>query len=304
MGVQAIAFALALLGAGQQADPVDLSGVVVEPAPRTAKAARKYVDRVGGAPQFATSLATWRTPICIETVNLEPQAVLVLTSQIAARAAAVGVETKTQACRPNLTLIGTSDGRFTATDLVAAYPKAFIASGAATQGDRRDLRRFAERDAPVRWWTIAAEFDKDRRAFAEPLWGRMTVTRETESAPMFNQSLVRAMVQTLVIIDATETGSVPAAALADYVAMVVLAEVNPDADLGADATVLNLWEPASGIAGMTAWDERYLSALYCARTRQPGAGAPIRSRYQLGDIARKMTTASVEKRASRAGGCD
>lgn len=304
MSIQAIAFTMMLAGAGQQNDPAVLPEIVVEAAPRTVETARRYVDQVAGAPRHAISLATWQTPLCVETVNLRADAAQIIIAQITARAADVGVETRTSACRPNVSLIGTSDGRYTAAELTAAYPKAFKASSGDTQGDPSDLRRFVERDAPVRWWTISAQFDTEHRVFAEPLWNAQAVRRETGAASMFNQNLVRAMVQTIVIIDANRTAAASAEALADYIAMTVLAEVNPDAVLGSEATVLRLWEPQSDVSGMTPWDVRYLGALYCARVTQPGAGAPIRSRFQLADIARRMMDAPHEERSASGRPCD
>lgn len=304
MAFQHIALAAMLLGLSPQDEPAVLPDIVVEAAPRTVETARRYVDQVAGAPKHAISLATWQTPLCIETVNLSAAAAQIITAQIAARAAAVGVATRTSACRPNVSLIGTSDGRHTATELTQAYPDAFKASSGDTQGDRSELRRFVERDAPVRWWTISAQFDTENQVFAEPLWNARAVRRETGAASMFNQNLVRAMVQTIVILDANRTAVAPAEALADYIAMTVLAEINPDAVLGSERTVLKLWEPQSHASGMTPWDIRYLSALYCARVTQPGGGAPIRSRFQLADIARRMMEAPGEERSASDTSCD
>jgi len=286
----AIAAAVALLAHATQEPPVVLSDVV-SARPRTFEATRDYVALIAEPPLHAISLATWRRPICIETVNLRPRAVEALVTQITTRAAAVGVEVKTSDCWPNVGVIGTSDGRFTATELVSAYGDAFRASNGATQGSREDLRRFAERDAPVRWWTIAAQYDVENRAFAEPLSPNATPRRldTTASSIFFNQALVRAMVKVIVILDATRTADVPAEVLGDYVAMVVLAEIDPEADLHAFPTVMNLWREGHGSIGMTAWDQRYLCALYSAGVRQPGGDLPpIRSRYQLNEIARRM----------------
>ncbi|RZJ02608.1 MAG: hypothetical protein EON89_14625 [Brevundimonas sp.] len=304
MAFAAAAITLALAGQEPQAPVAVLPEVVARGRVVTPQVARSYVERVAGAPLMATSLATWQTPICIETVNLQTDAALVFTSQIAARAAALGVETATRGCRPNVALIGTSDGRYTAGELVSAYPQAFTASSAATQGDSRDLQRFVESDAPVRWWTISAEFDTATHAFAEVLWDFSSAPmRDTTGAVFFNETLVRAMVQTIVIVDATRTDALSAETLGDYLAMVVLAEINPDGDLQRWPSVLSVWREGGGVSGMTTWDKRYLCALYEARVRQPGAEAPIRSRYQLGEIARRMAEAPGENGPAGADGC-
>lgn len=291
--------ALALLS---QADPTPLSGVTVEASPNTPQAARAYVDQMAGAPPRAISLATWQTPICLDIQNLESEAAGLLAARIAARAEQIGVTVRTGDCRPNVSILATADGRRTATDLVAEHVTAFRASSGDTQGDRDELRQFAERDAPVRWWTIAAQYDTYARDYAEPLWRPGMTRRDTPAYNTMNQTLVRAMVRTIVVIDASRTGSVSIEALGDYIAMVTLAEIKPEVEPRAYPTVLNLWAH-DGVGGMSAWDERYLRALYCAELRQPGSGPPIISRYQRTDIARRMAAPQKPGRLEATGSC-
>lgn len=295
--------ALALLAAQPQGETTALSGVTVEAAPTTPQVARAYVEQMAGAPPRAISLATWQTPICLETQNLEAEAAGLLAARIAARAEQVGVTVRTEDCRPNVSILATADGRRTATTLVAEHLTAFRASPNDTQGDRDALRRFAEDDAPVRWWTIAAQYDTHTRDYAEPLWRTGVSRLDTPAYTTMNQTLVRAMVRTIVVIDASRTGAVSIEALGDYIAMVTLAEIKPTAEPRAYPTVLSLWRQHAVDGGMSTWDERYLRALYCAELRQPGSGPPIFSRYQRSDIARRMAGPQKPGRVEATGVC-
>ncbi len=296
-GLKSAAFALILaLNAGMfaagsaRAQDTVLADVVVEASPQTPALARRYVGSVADPPLGAVSLATWQTPICVGTQNLKPVVAQVLTDRLTMRAAALGVATRTSGCAQTVTILGSVDGKRSAELLLAGQPRAFKASANGTQQGPDDRRRFAERDAPVRWWTISAEYDTYVGHFTESLWGSDLPPRQTSPITMFNQSLVRAMVQTLVVLDVNKAGNVSLDAVGDYIAMVVLAEVDPDAPVRAFPTVMNLFQPDAEVAGMTAWDQRYLQALYCARVRQPGSGRPLPSGFQLSEIARLMTT--------------
>jgi len=298
MSVAAFAFAMALAqGAAAPpapAPPTEVTGVIVEATPHTAEVARGYIDRFADPPARAISLATWRTPICLSVENLDPHVTMLLSAQIAARAAAVGVKTRTEGCAPNVMIVATSDGRMTAASLVEDHPRAFFLN-ADTQGDKSALRQFTERDAPVRWWTIGAQYDTQMRGFMEQKWGSNVSGRAFSWQPSvdplttFNANLVRAMVRTIVVVDASETAHVPVDALGDYIAMVVLAETDPEGPVENYPTILNLWRRPAEIPAMTAWDELYLRSLYCAEVRQPGLGAAsIKSQAQKSDIARRM----------------
>ena len=52
--------------------------------------------------------------------------------------------------------------------------------------------------------------------------------------------------------------------LADYVAMVTLAQNDPDADTGRYASILNVFDDPETATGLTDWDQAYLRGLYDA----------------------------------------
>lgn len=290
--------ALSLALATQDPSAV-LEDVVVKAAPLTPEVARSYVDHVANPPLRALSLATWRTPVCLLVENLAPETKSIVSARIVARAQNLGIEVG-EGCRPNLVVIFTSDGSATATDLVSAMPSLFRLKAGEPQGDRGELSKFETTTAPVRWWTMSGDFSTWRGAFLTSTQGESQFGLSSEqngSAPTrtadpgeiyLNQNQVRAIIRSTVVVDARQTSGVSTEALADYIAMVALAEVDPEADTQKFPTILNLWDGQAELPAMTTWDWAYLKGLYKAEIRISGSISPVRSRFQLNEIARSM----------------
>lgn len=300
MGLVAlVSLAAALAGASQAQDPpVSLPDLTVSAPQGTVREARRFVEEMSTAPTHALSLATWMTPICVTTVNLREPVAAEITARIEARARAVGVAVQPPGCSPNITLLATSDGRATATDLVAAYHDRFIASKGPTQGDEQDLRRFADAEVAVRWWTISALMDERSHKILVPIWGAPAHVIDTTGDPFFGQNRREGLLTTLVILDLSRTNGVTDEALGDYLAMVVLANIDPEARAGSYPTILNLWDGGAVPSGLTRWDRAYLTALYEAPVRLAGSTLQARSLYQRTEMARIMARElSVEEAA-------
>jgi hypothetical protein len=86
----------------------------------------------------------------------------------------------------------------------------------------------------------------------------------------------------LVIVDTRRIEGKAPAAVADYVAMASLVQVNAEADMSSYQTVLNLFGGAATLNGMTEWDHAFVRALYGARRNASGL-------RQRADIVRSMT---------------
>lgn len=290
MSVALLAALLLALAQDAQAqdEPALLPEVTVSGARSTVQEARRFVEEISTAPLHSLSLATWMTPICIGTVNLSPELILTLTSQIEARAREAGVTVQPAGCSPNITLLGTSDGRFTATELVDEFHGRFMASDGPTQGDERALRRFAEAEVPVRWWAISALMDERSHVILVPIWGAPARQINTTGDMYFGQNRREGLLTSLVILDLSRTQGVSGEVLGDYLAMVVLANIDPGARAGGYPTILNLWDGGETSAGLTPWDRAYLKALYEAPVRLSGTTLQLRSLYQRTEMARIM----------------
>jgi len=89
----------------------------------------------------------------------------------------------------------------------------------------------------------------------------------------------------IIVVDARQVEGVSLSALGDYLAMVSLAQINPDSDVSALPSVLNLFNGGAD-AEMTAWDLSYLQGVY---HMQRAAEAV---HFQRADIARTMQSAA------------
>lgn len=284
----ATAFLLSVTPPQAVQDPTSsLPDVTVSGARGTETEARRFLEEISTEPTHALSLARWTTPICLATENLREEAAAVLRARVEARARAVGVVVRPPGCSPNVTILATSDGRVTATDLVDAYRDRFIASPGLAQGDEGDLRRFAEAEVTVRWWTISALMDDYSGKILIPMWGSPATAVSSRGGGYFGQDRREGLVTSLVILDLSRMNGVTDEALGDYLSMVVLANIEPETRAGGYPTILNLWDGGAVSTGLTRWDQAYLTALYEADVRMVGA-PPMRSLFQRTEMARIM----------------
>jgi hypothetical protein len=145
---------------------------------------------------------------------------------------------------------------------------------------------------PVRVWHDATMFGND----GEPIF-RVDPGNPVESLPELDYTGSHLMTPgkiglnyAVVIVDGSRTNSAGLAPLADYVAMAGLADLDLAADLGNDPTILRLFTaPADARpAGLTAWDQAFLSALYHTTK------SPKNSRADLATtVARDVSTAPL-----------
>ena len=156
------------------------------------------------------------------------------------------------------------------------------------------LEHFISDERPVRWWHVAQTVTRDGevlRNVQAQMWGG------SNASPHFNAEVVRAnplsatrgdaptnqqFRNVVIIVDANRAGAVRLEGLADYIAMVALAQLDPSADTNAYDTVLNLFSGPGAATTMTNWDRAYLGGLY---TVDPNATS---ARRQAGRIATEM----------------
>lgn len=258
------ALVIGAFGQGQETPPSVLPDVVVRAERPDSRQLERFVDDLAAPPFGVTSLARWDEPLCVEVDNLAPAAAAVLQGRVEARATSVGVTVSADpSCRPNVIIIPTADARATARSLVAASPRAFRIANEMTQLDRRALGHFQESEQPVRWWAVSLPIDATtRQAMVAPIGSSGPVQRNLSAAQQFGGNIRNVLRSVVIVLDATQTGSVPIETLADYIAFVALAQVEaPERALPLE-TILNLFQGEASSVGWSAWDHAYLSALY------------------------------------------
>lgn len=279
-----------LSGADQEAAPQEpqtpatsVEEVVVE-GRRLEETVRAFVDEVA-APPPGRRLARWDREICVGAANLQPAYAQFMIDRIATAAVQVGLTSGEPGCRPDIMVIGSDDADALATRLVADNPQGFRPARSGTDMGEEALEAFVNSDAPVRWWHISLPVSVDTGDPAITLQGEDIATVTVRDASRLRSNVREDLARVVVILDVTRIGRVNFGALSDYVAMVALAQLDPQAETTGYDTVLNLFAQPT-LTGMTAWDRDYLTALYAAPRDR------LRANQQIRDLIRGMAAPS------------
>lgn len=257
---------------------------------RTPEATQQFVERVAAAPQTADQLARWDRAICTSVAGLPARQAQFIADRIAQRAMQVGLDPGAPGCAANVSVVITSDASALAQRMFDQDPAAFAyrsENNVASMGQVA-LDEFLRTERAVRWWQVSRTITADG----------LTLQGDAANGGLSNAPVARSggsrlredtrqdLDRAMIIVDATRVGDVQLAALADYIAMVTLAQINPGADTRAFPTILNMFaeQPARApaVTTLTDWDVAYLQGLYSA-TRN---AANIRQHQN--DVARRM----------------
>jgi hypothetical protein len=234
---------------------------------------RKQVDQFFHSamlkPPFGESLLRWEDAVC-PTVEgmIQPAGEFVL-RRLSELARESGVPLARENCKhPNLFIIVAKNPETFLKLLWRGHPTMYnTARGIAP------VRSFIEKSRPIRVW-----YNVGSGALPNEISGLLTasvdvglgavdypIVREPSSGASFRLMIhLRKIGTALVVIDPAQVGQLSIGQFADYIAMVSFVEVNQDADLDANSTILSLFATSSAAAPleMTRWDKALLRALY------------------------------------------
>lgn len=308
MGFLGVLAALALQVAAQPSSPppqqpatevegVDVRGRRPLTEAEQRKAESEFVRELS-APTRRERLARWDRALCVGVAGLPATEGGYIVDRIAQEALAVGLDVGQPGCRSNALILFTSDAERAARDLRAKHPTFFTGRpgrGGDTLESGGGGQRFGEflrSQRPVRWWHVAKLTGSDGRPLGAtevpPGSGYFVPVNETTGssrlASLWREDLSRAVV----IVDAKSMRGVSYEALASYLAMVTLAQLDPEADPRGLESIMTLF--ADRDAGrtapetLTAADRAYLKGLYAsaddARNLNAQQGAIRRSLRQ------------------------
>jgi hypothetical protein len=177
-------------------------------------------------------LIGWRDKVCPRLTGLPRQDGVLVLTRVLAVARAAGVRMGDKHCSPNLYIFVTSQPE----ELVKGLEKQNSYEMFGPRGVPYLLDQFVDTPRPVRVWYN--------------IYGRR--------GPMATFTRV------IVIVNETRLQGVKPGQLADFIAMVGLAEIKPGADLGNAPSILKLFDggPETAPAGMSDWDQAFLKSLY------------------------------------------
>jgi hypothetical protein len=282
----ALAFAIGGSAWAQETNPSEDIVVVGE---RLHDMVRNFVGEVAAAPGSEGQIARWDRKVCPLVAGLPARQLQYMADRIAVRAHQVGIETEGSGCKANILIFVTPDASRLAGGIVDEYRTLvgyYSESGIVTQG-RGELENFANSTAPVRWWHVNQTVSADGQQLGnENSSGGSQVVRSQQSPGRLRRGTRQDFLRVLIIVDARQAQGIQFQALSDYVAMVSLAQLDPEGETTAVPTILNLFSArdagAQPPAAMTEWDEAYLDGLYNARRTAP------REIWQVRDITRTM----------------
>lgn len=276
-----------------------LSGQTPEPTPPDSTAAisledvevtgRRLDDLIGdfvgkvAAPNQGRGLARWKDYVCVGAVQFERETAEYLTDRVSTVASDLGLRVGGEGCRPNIILIGTHRPDEIASQMVSDKRRYFRPGGSGMDQGRKALETFQSSDRPVRWWQVSHPVDSHTGLRAYRIPGECGNNCETaldyapiifvSSASNLSTQIVDDLQTAMVIVDASKLEGIGINQLADYVAMVSLAQIDPEADTTGYISILNVFDDPASTSALTNWDIAYLTGMYGAkRTRlNPGA---------------------------------
>ena len=278
----AVAMAAATPAFAQEAEPD-----IVVVGERLQEMVRSFVGEVAEAPGSEQQMARWDRTVCPLVAGLPQHQMQYMADRIAQRAHQVGLRTEGPGCRANILIFVTPDASVLAEGIVDEYRTlvAFYSTNGVHTLGRGPLEEFTNSSAPVRWWHVNQTVSSDGQAMAGDTSGT-TVMRTTQQPGRLRRATRQDFLRVLIIVDARQANGVTFQALSDYLAMVSLAQLDPEGQTTGTPTILNLFDARdSGApipAAMTQWDEAYLDGLYNARRTAPT------DLWQRRDIAERM----------------
>jgi hypothetical protein len=240
------------------APAVELDPVTVEAQRRRAlvdKQVSEFVYSIAG-PAKVESLARWNVPVCIATAGLTAAEAEFVKRRLARIAVDADVPLGGPDCGPNFVVIVTPEPE----KLLKAW---WSEEHRLFNRDRGvgGVNRFIQSDQPVRVWHNACNAPPGISADAFSTIDHCGVGR---TGSRLTWAAVRAIYTAIVAVDLTQIEGLTFGQVADYVALVGLAQLRPSPELGEVPTILRLFA-TSGTdppKGMTEWDQSFLKAVY------------------------------------------
>lgn len=219
--------------------------VVVGRSARARAAVADFVSGVSASEGRRGQIGRFERRVCSGVVGMRPDYAQVLNDRIARVALALELRVGEPGCKPNILVIAAPDAN-QINALIDAAPNTFESyANTIERGD--NAMRAVRAPRPVRWWHQVEFVETGERSSRLRAAGRTDIRRA------------------LVLLDMQQIGAVNFGALSDYVAMVSLARLNPEADVTGQTTILNLFQDPDtrrDNQGLTQWDADYLEGVY------------------------------------------
>lgn len=225
----------------------------------------EFVDKVA-APAAGRGYARWNRRVCVGVHNLQKDAAQYLVDRISLQAADVGLEPGEPGCQPDVIIIFTTDAQMLAGYLVKHRKRLFLPlmGIGGTAPNRAALDRFATEDRAVRWWAVSMPVaaTTGQSALGDASTGNGSPVVNVEGPSRIHSGTRDDLQRVIVIVDGSKLHGTTWQQIADYLAVVSLAQIDPETDPAAFDSILNLFTNPAAYSGLTDWDRSYIRALY------------------------------------------
>jgi hypothetical protein len=206
----------------------------------------------------------WRQPVCPITVGLLEEQGEFIVGRVSEIARQAGVALAPAKCAANFLVVAAQEPHALINNWRRRNPRLFD-----TEYGEAPFKRFLEVSRPVRVWYNAEFVLRDGMPFwadavSEDGSTKRIYTRPRHLGGLMHYSDVREINTAIIILDTNMLHDYTVGQLADYIAVVGLAEIHLDTDPGDAPTILHLFR-ASGQsvgAGLSVWDQAFLKSLY------------------------------------------
>ncbi|HZF29056.1 MAG TPA: hypothetical protein VE907_08065 [Gammaproteobacteria bacterium] len=249
----------------------------------------KFVVEVA-KPAGARGYARWQRGVCVSVSNLKPEAAQYLVDHISHVAAEVGLEPGEPGCNPQVIVIFTVDGKAMASSMVENDPRVFRPFGPTGGGNQgyAELDDFVQSDRAVRWWHVSLPVSAQSGVKAITTTGDKSAPVISVAGPSRIHSGIRDdLLYVLIVVDSKKLAGTTWQQLGDYLSVVALAQVDPQANPSDFDSILNVFSNPAAYSGLTDWDRSYLKALYSFDQERT-------ARMQVNELVGKMTRQELE----------
>ena len=219
--------------------------------------------------------ARWHDRVCVGVHNLPTNAAQYLIDRISSLVLEVGLTVGEPGCAPDVVIVFATDANFVATYMVGVEPMMFRPAGQSNNDmtlSRAQLDEFTHSDRAVRWWHVSLPVYAHSRQPAIILpgasgspWSANSAGAPVDSVQgpsRIHDGIVDELQRVIVVVDASKLKGTTWQQIADYLAVVSLAQIDPDTNPAAFDSILNLFTNPAAYSGLTDWDRSYVRALY------------------------------------------
>ncbi len=229
-------------------------------------------------------LARMESSVCFRVHNAPADMSDYLQQRMAKTAAVTGLAVQQPGCVPNVDVVFTDDAKASARYFIREKNQLLRPFGnvAGTTQGAQALHDFARLDAPVRWWQTTVQVDWNGDVAMNLPQGNSLVPVAGGTSHLA-QGIRDRLLGSLILVEIGKLGDTSWDQLADYLAMVALVQVNPQARLAGYDSILKLFDFGAAPQSLTAWDTAYLSSLYSINRHL----YPHAQQGQLADLMRR-----------------